>query len=117
MKVLAILDDHPEATARSAALLRLAVELVAWRPDLHVTVLLDGQALRLAVGDLPPHTGRYCATHLLTSVTAGGGSVVASAVGLAIRGIPRTALRPGVGTLMPLEIEDLTEASDRVLRF
>jgi hypothetical protein len=115
VKVLAVLADHPGATERSAALLRIAVEYVAWHDDADVTLLLDGRALALAIGDLPERTGRHCVTHLIQCVTARGGTLAASAVGLLVRGISLDAVRPGVKTLMPLEIEELTEASDRVL--
>jgi hypothetical protein len=117
VKVLAILDDHPGASERSAALLRIVVEMVARHPDLELTLLLDGQALRLATGDLPPRTGRYTGTHLVQSVIGTGGTVAASAVGLAIRGIPVSALRRGVVPLLPGQIEGLAEGSDRVWRF
>lgn len=117
VKVLAILDDHPGASPRATALLRILVELVSRRPDVDVTLLLDGQALRLAVGELPPRTDRYCVTHLVESVRLTGGTVAASAVGLAVRGIPRSALRRGVVPMMPLQVEALAESSDRVWRF
>jgi hypothetical protein len=115
VKVLAILADHPGATPRSAAMLRIAVDYVAWHDDADVTLLLDGRALRLALGDLPERTGRYCVTHLIECVIARGGRIAASAVGLLVRGIAPATVRPGVTALMPLEIEELAEASDRVI--
>jgi sulfur relay (sulfurtransferase) complex TusBCD TusD component (DsrE family) len=114
VKILAVLEGHPGATPRSAALLRLAVELVAWRDDLDVTLLLDGRALRLAVGDLPERTGRYSVAHLVECVAARG-TVAASAVGLEERGIDIAVLRPGVEPLTAEEMEELTEEADRVL--
>lgn len=115
VKVLATLDDHPGTSPRSAATLRLLVEFVSWHDDAEVTLLLDGRALRLALGDLPASTGRHCVTHLIESVTARGGAVVASAVGLLVRGIPLDSVRAGVTPLMPLQIERLARESDRVV--